>query len=113
MTNLKPGRSGYGVFENPQKGGQNTSDFCRSLGSFQYDYPKFLTLGKRDDLIFDELRTRELLSLLVREQQVKKVFIEPHLKVRLGLNKESKIRFQGCKSVRHDDHIHVEFSSIR
>lgn len=113
MTNLKPGRSGYGVFENPTKGQENTTDFCHSKGYFQYDYPKYLTLGQRDDLIFDELRTRELLSLLVREKQVKKVFIEPHLKARLGMSKETKIRFQGCKSVRHDDHIHVEFSTGR
>jgi hypothetical protein len=110
MTNLKPGRSGYGVFEEPKKGEQNTTNFCHSKGYIPYDYPKFLTLGKRDDLIFDELRTREMLSLLVREKSVKKVFIEPHLKARLGMNMETKIRFQGCKAVRHDDHMHVEFS---
>ncbi|MDF2456726.1 MAG: hypothetical protein K0R51_2719 [Cytophagaceae bacterium] len=85
MTNLKPGRSGYGVLENPQKGEENTTSLCLSKGYFQYDYPKFLTLGKRDDLIFDELRTRELLSLLVREKKVKKVFIEVHLKKDLVL----------------------------
>ena len=109
-TNFKPARSGYGVFEGPKKEEQNMTDFCQSKGYIQYDYPKFLTLGKRDDLIFDELRTREMLSLLVREKRVKKVFVEPHLKARLGMNKETKIRFQGCKAVRHDDHIHVEFS---
>ncbi|MFT5619364.1 MAG: hypothetical protein ACI85I_002607, partial [Arenicella sp.] len=37
-----------------------------------------------------------------------KVFIEPHLKTRLGLENYSKIRFHGCQAVRHDDHIHVQ-----
>ncbi len=34
--------------------------------------------------------------------------IEPYLKKSLGLGTESKIRFQGCQAVRHDDHIHLE-----
>ena len=36
-----------------------------------------------------------------------KDFIEPHLAKRLGAT-TSKIRFQGCKAARHDDHIHVQ-----
>jgi hypothetical protein len=110
FSNLKPSHTGYGVFEGPTQKEQNTTEFCQSKGYVQYDYPKFLTLGQRDDLIFDEIRTREMVNLLVQDKAVKKVFIEPHLKERLGMSKESKIRFQGCKAVRHDDHIHVEFS---
>ncbi|PUB13688.1 hypothetical protein [Yoonia sediminilitoris] len=37
-----------------------------------------------------------------------KLFIEPYLAKRLGVQSEH-VRFQGCKAARHDDHIHVEF----
>jgi len=36
-----------------------------------------------------------------------KIFIEPHLVKRLKLA-SNKIRFQGCRAVRHDDHLHVQ-----
>ena len=36
-----------------------------------------------------------------------KVFIEPHLRRRLGVE-SSKLRFQGCRAARHDDHIHMQ-----
>ena len=34
-------------------------------------------------------------------------WLEPHLKNRLGIT-HSKLRFQGCQAVRHDDHIDVQ-----
>jgi len=36
-----------------------------------------------------------------------KVFIEPHLKQRFAPD-NAKIRFQGCRTARHDDHIHMQ-----
>ena len=36
------------------------------------------------------------------------LLLEPHLKTRLKLEKYDKIRFQGCRAARHDDHIHVQ-----
>lgn len=56
----------------------------------------------------DEARTRILLQRLARAPEVRRILIEPHLKRRLGLD-NPKIRFQGCRAARHDDHIHVEF----
>lgn len=58
----------------------------------------------------DEARTRDLALTLVRDPRVRRIFLEPHLKLRLGLGAEPKIRFQGCWAARHDDHIHVDVS---
>ncbi len=55
----------------------------------------------------DEERTRELVRLFAEDKSVRKILIEPHLKSRLKLGQYDKIRFQGCKAARHDDHIHV------
>jgi murein endopeptidase len=58
--------------------------------------------------IFDAKATKELILAFSKNPNIKKIFIEPHLKQRLGLQKEKKIRFHGCGAVRHDDHIHVQ-----
>ena len=60
------------------------------------------------DLALDETRTAEALRWLAANLPATgKVFIEPHLADRLGATGE-KIRFQGCRAARHDDHIHVQ-----
>ena len=60
------------------------------------------------DSPLDEEKTRSLLLILSSAPEVRRILIEPHLKHRLGLD-HPKIRFQGCRAARHDDHIHVEF----
>ncbi len=57
----------------------------------------------------DEGRTRDLLGLLIQSPQVKRIFLEPHLKRRFGLETEAKVRFAGCWAAPHDDHLHVDF----
>lgn len=52
-------------------------------------------------------RMRAVLEYLVAEPRVSKIFIEPHLKQRFGVQ-SGKIRFQGCRAARHDDHIHLQ-----
>jgi hypothetical protein len=52
-------------------------------------------------------RNRLLIETLVRDPRSGKVFVEPHLKQPLGLE-GGKIRFQGCRAARHDDHIHLQ-----
>ena len=59
------------------------------------------------DYDLDEGRTRTALTWLAANDRVDKVFIEPHLRDRLGLQGQ-KIRFQGCRAGRHDDHIHIQ-----
>jgi len=100
--------SGYGVFVEPKLSEQNQTEFCKNEGYFQYDYPKYLTFGKvNNELVFSEKGTKKLINSLLRSNNLGKIFIEPHLKNRLGLIDE-RIRFQGCRAVRHDDHIHLQ-----
>lgn len=56
----------------------------------------------------DEARTRDLVLAVIQEPGVKRLFLEPHLKLRLGLWDQPKVHFQGCWAARHDDHIHVD-----
>lgn len=57
----------------------------------------------------DEKRTAELVRQLSADRRVRRIFIEPHLKARLGFSSDPKVRFAGCQVARHDDHIHVDF----
>lgn len=107
-TNEKPSRSGYGVFEGPKEGDQVVADICGAKGHWQYSYPQYLTMGSRPNLQFDAERTKKMLQLLIEQPEIAKVFLEPHLKERLGLSKAPKISFHGCRAVRHDDHIHIQ-----
>tara|TARA_R110002073_G_scaffold89852_8_gene212586 strand:- start:17247 stop:17867 length:621 start_codon:yes stop_codon:yes gene_type:complete len=107
ISNLKPSNSGYGFFEKPTKEETNQTEICKNQGYWQYDYPKYLTLGTNSKLQFNSKATKKLIELIINNATTEKVFIEPHLKTRLHLA-NSKIRFHGCKAVRHDDHIHVQ-----
>jgi hypothetical protein len=55
----------------------------------------------------DDERTAWMLIWLKDNAQVSRIFIEPHLAQRLNVA-GGKVRFQGCRAARHDDHIHVE-----
>ena len=108
ITNKKPSILGYGVFENPAKEEQNQTTFCKKKGYWQYDLTKYTTLGlTNNQLKLSEKATKDLLLTIVDQQEIKKIFIEPHLKNRLHLQ-SNKIRFHGCQAVRHDDHIHIQ-----
>ncbi len=102
--------SGYGAFVEPHKKEANQIDKCKNNGYFQYDYPKYLTFGKINrDIVFSEIGTKKLISELLISNKVTKIFIEPHLKSRLELI-NNKIRYHGCRAVRHDDHIHIQIN---
>jgi hypothetical protein len=108
IVNSSKSVSGYGVFEEPRQGEVNQNRACQTAGFSFYDSPKYLTLGSiNTELRFSEKGTKQLMDALTQQESVDKVFLEPHLKERLRL-KNRKIRFQGCHSVRHDDHIHVQ-----
>lgn len=108
ISGLQKSVSGYGIFEEPKLQEFNQTEFCIEHGYYQYDFPKYLTLGtKNSALVFSEKGTKQLMNYLLAEDNVAKVFLEKHLKDRLQLT-DSKIRFQGCGSVRHDDHIHIQ-----
>jgi len=108
ISTEKKSRSGYGVFEEPGPNETNQISTCLSSGYFQYDYPKYLTLGKiNKHLKFSEKGTKILVNAILKQPGLEKLFIEPHLKSRLKLN-SAKIRYHGCRAVRHDDHIHIQ-----
>lgn len=109
ITNEKPSNSGYGIFVAPKANETNQTEACQAMGAWQYDFPKYLTFGSQDELEVDALTTKDLIRFILNHSEVEKIFLEPHLKKRWNLN-ASKIRFQGCHSVRHDDHIHIQIN---
>ncbi|GAA4272513.1 hypothetical protein GCM10022258_18070 [Aquimarina gracilis] len=108
ITNKQKSISGYGVFEDPKSNEYNQINTCLKNGYFQYDYPKYVTFGKiNKELVFSRKGTKKLIHSILRNRNLGKLFIEPHLKTRMNLE-HNKIRYHGCKAVRHDDHIHVQ-----
>ncbi|WP_299252032.1 hypothetical protein [uncultured Aquimarina sp.] len=108
VTNKKPALLGYGIYEGPNPREYDQIEACKKRGYWQYDFAKYLTLGiSNNQLKLSEKATKDLLLEIVNQQKVGKVFIEPHLKSRLGVH-NLKIRFHGCQAVRHDDHIHLQ-----
>jgi hypothetical protein len=91
---------GYFAFENaqPETCPANTLTLRWSLGWLQPLLP---------DRPLDTARTAALITSLTTDPRVAKIFVEPPLAARLGLS-HPKIRFQGCRAARHDDHIHIQ-----
>jgi hypothetical protein len=100
-----PTRSGYGAYEPPLKSGDRRCTGATKRAR-KIDAP-----DPRADRPWrlDEERSAALIRLLVADSRVRRVFVEPHLKTRLGLGTLSKVRFAGCQAARHDDHLHVDF----
>lgn len=107
--NDNPSYFGYGTYVEPNAGETNTTLRCKESGYWQYDLTGKIFPAKRDtNLIFDKQRTKTLIDILSNEKDIRKIFIEPHLKDRMQLNGNNKVKFHGCHAVRHDDHIHVQ-----
>ena len=90
---------GYFAFEN------GPSDCPRSALSLRWDMAWLQ--GLWPDYHLEPRRMTAALHLLSRDARVGKIFIEPHLKSRFQVQ-SPKIRFQGCRTARHDDHIHLQ-----
>lgn len=98
---------GYGGNETPTRGEYNVAKTCQKQGFWAYSllykaYPGFL----KRKLIIDKQRTQRMVQLLARHAHTNRLYLEPYLKARWRLY-SPKIRFHGCQSVRHDDHVHV------
>lgn len=100
-----PTRTGYGAYEPPRRAADRACTGLRSRLPVQdgADPPA----SRRWRL--DEARTAELVRRLSADPGVRRIFIEPHLKHRLGFGDDPKVRFAGCRAARHDDHLHVDF----
>jgi len=108
ISQKQKSRSGYGVFEGPKDHEYDQIASCKTDGYIQYDYPKYITFGKvNNELEFSAIGTSQLIKAILKQPELGKLFIEPHLKTRLKLN-HIKILYHGCRAVRHDDHIHLQ-----
>lgn len=100
--------SGYGVFEEPRPHEFNQTKNCLAKGYNHYTLNQYTSFGAiNNHLTFSEKGSKILLQSILNNHKTGKVFVEPHLSHRMNLS-HSKIRFQGCHSVRHDDHIHLQ-----
>jgi hypothetical protein len=107
-TNEIPSFIGYGICEGPVEGEENMPKVCDQKGNWQYSMlPKIVGQSSKEKFQFDSKAVKTLVELIADEKAIRKIFIEPHLKTRLGLT-SPKIRFHGCQAVRHDDHIHIQ-----
>jgi hypothetical protein len=107
-TNEVPSAIGYGICEEPTPDEVNTAEDCGRKGFFQYNLLReIVPQGNKANFTFNEIKTKELVEQFASQDATGKIFIEPHLVKRLNLT-SNKIRFHGCRAVRHDDHIHVQ-----
>jgi hypothetical protein len=90
---------GYFAFE------QGPTDCPKAWPSLRWDMGWLQPFWR--DLFVDHRRTAAALQWLAQDPRVEKVFIEPHLRQTLGAS-HPKVRFQGCRAARHDDHIHFQ-----
>jgi hypothetical protein len=98
----QPTASGYGGFEPPRREAERVCQGVASTHSFPDPPP---TRAWR----LDEAASADPMRLLLADRRVRRIFIEPHLKGRLGFVADARVRFAGCQAARHDDHLHVDF----
>jgi hypothetical protein len=99
---------GYWAFEQPSASDASPCG-ARSLLSLRWDL-SFLQ-DKFPDRVLEPRRTSAALQWLLSEGsrfKVDRVFIEPYLAARLGVQASPVLGFQGCRAARHDDHIHIQ-----
>ena len=108
IINRRKSISGYGVFESPKLGEHHQINQCINNGYWQYDFTKYVTFGRiNKGLKFSKKGNKQLIESILKQQNLGKIFIEPHLKTRMNL-RSSRVRYHGCQAVRHDDHIHLQ-----
>ncbi|WDZ76750.1 hypothetical protein PWG15_19530 [Ensifer adhaerens] len=99
---------GYFAFEQPLPDSILPCRDREDLLTLRWDLDFLQSLWR--PLPLEEGRTGEALRWLSGKGSgfgIEKIFVEPHLAQRLGVEAES-IRFQGCRAARHDDHIHMQ-----
>lgn len=90
---------GYFAFQ------QGPTDCPNRWPTMRWDLNWLQPLFPEYDLDPDRMKTA--IDWLIADPRVGKVFVEPHLTQALGLS-DPKLRFQGCRAARHDDHIHFQ-----
>lgn len=104
-----PSFFGYGFFVPVLAGERDLPSECERRGAWQYSLTGKLVLPSTgQDLEIDARKNQDFLQILTNRKEVRRIFIEPHLKQRFGMQNNDKLRFHGCWAVRHDDHLHLE-----
>ncbi|MEO1240177.1 MAG: hypothetical protein AAFW64_11180 [Pseudomonadota bacterium] len=102
-TGYLPGRTrspiGYFAFE------PGPSACVSSWPTLRWDFDALQPLWR--DYTLEPARNAALLRLLSNDPRASRIFVEPHVAQSLG-TAHPKIRFQGCRAARHDDHIHID-----
>ena len=106
--NQSPNWLGYGHYEKPIQNELHMPNQCRQEGYWWYNFLSYVFPKSQQKIQFDEAANQQLLRTIAAHPKTQKIFIEPHLKKRLKLNRVSQIRFHGCHAIRHDDHIHLQ-----
>jgi murein endopeptidase len=99
-----PSPIGYWVYEAPRP--SEPRPCSDAEGWLRWDLPWLQWLGASCEL--DEEATRDTIMSFAAQPEVEKILIEQHLIERLKIT-SNKVRFQGCRAARHDDHFHVHF----
>jgi len=100
--------TGYGDCDFPKGKEMNQPARCLNAGNWFYDITRrFAFRSRSESVVVDDWRSGRLVKHITQDASIGKVFLEPHLVKRWGLS-GGKIRFHGCHSVRHDDHIHLQ-----
>lgn len=108
LNHKAPSFIGYGVYETPENNEYDMPKNCHKKGYEHYSIlEKIVPQWNTHKMIFDPNRTKHLIRLFTQEKTTSKIFIEPHLKTRMHIQSD-KVRFQGCRAVRHDDHVHLQ-----
>ena len=90
---------GYFAFE------QGPTDCPSRILSLRWDLDWLQPLMR--DLPPDVARMKTVMRLLSADPRIGKILLEPHQVHSWGVS-HGKVRFQGCRAARHDDHIHVQ-----
>jgi len=101
---------GYWAFETPSANAPHPCQGRKDRATLRWDMRWFAPLTR--PLTLDRTRTAALLNWVAQNPPPGyrvKLLIEPHLKQSLGIVSD-KVRFQGCRAARHDDHIHIQIS---
>ncbi|WP_254443305.1 hypothetical protein [Ruegeria arenilitoris] len=90
---------GYFAFE------QSSTNCPKRWPTLRWDFDFLQPLWRSYSI--DRQRIRSVLIVLSEDDRVGKIFVEPHLAKSLHVS-GPKIRSQGCRAARHDDHIHFQ-----
>jgi len=104
---------GYWGFEQPGPGDKQPCQFYKEPLNLRLDMAWLKPFLR--PVVLDHDRTRAMLHWLVNEGKdygVEKVLLEPYLAARLKVS-SPRLRFQGCRAARHDDHLHFQISAKR